>query len=186
MINTILLPALISILSAILVFEWKFRREFQTKKKAEFLEKQITEFYNPMVVLRKKILAQSKIRVEVEKILDEDCKSGFYRRRDDDIFSKIIEKHDKDFENIIMPNYRKMLEIFDDKYYLADESVQEWYNEFYRFVHLWDDWLYGPLQQLEFESKNRLEIKEERVTKFYELLEKYLKDKTSEYKKLFE
>lgn len=50
---------------------WLSSRGDKKQHNREFIEKQITEFYSPMLGIRKKIIALSELRVHISKAMDE-------------------------------------------------------------------------------------------------------------------
>ena len=50
---------------------------------------------------------------------------------------KIINENNRQFKDVIFPNYQKMVDIFTEKMWLAEKPTQRHYEELLRFVDLW-------------------------------------------------
>lgn len=129
--------------------------QFSKQKKLEFVERQIREFYSPMIGCLMQIQAKSNLRYEISKASDLAWK-------------KLVEQHPKPFEdhekyfepfkqsilydndqlrNELIPLYDKMVKIFSDNYWLAEPETRKWYSELSEFVDLWHRWLDEKIHQ---------------------------------------
>lgn len=143
---------LFAIISALMgtFFGYKFGvKQLVLRKRLEFIEKQIKEFYSPMVSLVTDINSKIKLTNKISKISDEEWSKIFkglgpreyeILRKDNNIvkFSKIFDYHKEEFLREIFPSYKKMLEIFREKFWLALPETRKWYNDFSDFIGIWD------------------------------------------------
>lgn len=157
---------------------WLSSRGEKNKNNREFIEKQIAEFYSPMLGLRKKIVVLSELRVDISKATDESWKETVKDKtvgwNSDDAFipyEKSIEYDNQQLREKIIPLYDQMVNLFTQKYWLANESTKQWYNELIRFVEIWHRWL---LKSIPTESLQDLDHKESRLHPFYKNLEEEL------------
>lgn len=168
-------------------------RYSQQKQRMEYIEKQIKEFYSPMVGIIKDIRAKGKIRYEISKACDREWRKltdgmsprEFESSTQVDIHRKAImdniEYENQQLRNQIIPAYKKMLIIFQDKLWLADPQTLKWFDKFNHFVDIWERYLLGNyfppeimeqvrvsengLQPFYKELENRLEILREQLEK---------------------
>jgi len=105
-------------------------KQSQIKARLEFIEKQIQEFYSPMVGLITDIIAKNELRIKISKASDvewrkimEDVTPVVYEHLKDNSeikkFSKIIEYDNEELIRHIIPSYKKMLVIFQEKIWLT-------------------------------------------------------------------
>lgn len=86
-------------------------------------------------------------------------------------YGKIIEYDNNQLREELIPLYRKMLDIFTEKYWLADEDTRAYYQEFLEFVEIWERFL---AEALPGEVIRKLGHTEENVLPFYEHVERKL------------
>ncbi len=124
---------------------YKFsNRQYKNQKQIEYIQNQISNFYSPMLALRKEISAKSLLRVtihhESETAWAEECKIGF---KNDDIQNKMFEPYEKliDYDNEqlhkeLIPKYKKMFNIFNKYYWLAEPETAKWYDKLHNFIEI--------------------------------------------------
>lgn len=148
------LPCIISALSGLIgvfVGAWLYSSQSQRQRKLDFCEKQLKEFYSPLVGIRKEIQILSEFRCDVERASEERwqevCKVGDqmkpseaqkYRNGNDKCIDGPIEYEDEQFEIKILPAYRKLVETFKNNSYLAEEETREFLPTLIKFVDLWE------------------------------------------------
>lgn len=86
-------------------------------------------------------------------------------------YDKIIEYDNNQLREELMPLYRKMLDLFTEKYWLADEDTRAFYDDFLEFVEIWERFLVGALPG---EVIKKLGHGEEDLVPFYEHVERKL------------
>lgn len=150
------------------------------QKKLDFIERQLREFYSPILGCHKEIRAKSEARVRIsqaanqawqEKCAEEREKSSFHQFDHEKAFEpykNIIEYENQQFEDELMPVYRNMLEIFRNNYWLAEPETRKWYPELCWFVELWERWL---SKNIPAEVIAKLDTSEQRLVPFYQELE---------------
>ena len=123
--------------------------QYRKQKKLEFVERQIREFYSPMLGCLNQIRAKSELRYEISKVSDlawkkivaqhpqpfEDHEKYF------EPFKKSILYDNDQLRNELIPLYDKMAMIFSENYWLAEPETRKWYSELSMFVDLWHRWL---------------------------------------------
>jgi hypothetical protein len=131
------------------------RRERQ-KRRLEFIEKQLDEFYSPMLGLRSEIAAHSTLRVQLQNeagvvwreltaavapgAAAQELTAARWPQ-----FQALIEYDNDKLRKTLMPAYRKMLDVFRDKGWLAEASSRMHYVELLKFVDIWGRSLAGSL-----------------------------------------
>lgn len=154
-------------------------RQIRTQKRLESIERQLREFYSPMIGCLKKIRAKSELRFEIEKasnlawqkICKEHPKPFLDHEKHFEPFRKSILYDNRQLRKELIPLYDKMVSIFTDKLYLAESSTKKWYSELCRFVELWHRWL---AESISAEVIQKLDHTEERLKPFYQDLENQL------------
>lgn len=132
------------------------RRE-KIGRRYEFLSKQLTDFYSPLLSYRKEIEAIGKVRVKIEgtagKVWHEMCER--YEGNPTELqkltqekgekFDKIIDYDNEYLEKETVPAYHKMIEIFRKNLHLAESSTSKHFPALIEFVNIWDRFLAGSL-----------------------------------------
>ncbi|MGA9164654.1 MAG: hypothetical protein WBZ31_09335 [Thiobacillus sp.] len=147
-----------------------------------FIQKQLSEFYSPIAGYRKRIRAKSELRGKVSAAADEawretcapysEAKQPMLNH--DELYApygKIIDYDNNQLREELMPLYRKMLDAFTDKYWLADEDTRAYYQSFLEFVEVWERFL---AKALPGDVIRKLGHSEENVVPFYEHVERRL------------
>jgi hypothetical protein len=163
-----------------------FKTELQKAREHEarqfaFVERQLEEFYAPMIGCLRRIRAKSNVRLEIgkasdtawQKICGEHPKPFFDHEKYFGPFQKSIEYDNKQLREEIIPLYEQMLSVFTQKYWLANLSTRQWYPELTAFVELWLRWLDRSIPA---EVIQEMDYTEERLTPFYEDLENQLNE----------
>ncbi len=116
-----------------------YLRERATRKH-EFVRRQVEEFYSPLAGIRHEIRAKSELRVRISSAAD-----AAWRRLCDEVrdeahelqalsderfpeFKKIIEYNNQQLAGDLLPSYRKMLDLFREKYWLSNDSTRQHYG----------------------------------------------------------
>jgi hypothetical protein len=124
-------------LAGVLMGSWLTRRQQKEQRKLDFVEKQLRCFYSPLVGIRNEIYMLSELRLTISqssdrhwrKLCEEAREAGgpdyvkkvMDRRRDE--FMKSIEYDNNQLTEGLLPAYRRMVTIFRDNYYLAEERT---------------------------------------------------------------
>ena len=132
------------------------RRE-KIGRRHEFLSKQLTDFYSPLLALRKEIETIGKVRVKISgvagKVWHEMCdryagnptELQKLTQEKGDKFTKIIDYDNEYLETETIPAYHKMIEIFRNNIHLSEPSTAKHFPALHEFVNIWDRFLAGSL-----------------------------------------
>lgn len=114
------------------------------EKKLEFISKQITDFYSPMLGYIWRIEASNLLQEELSKLAGEAWKEIVANAPDkEDIdkefepFQKLIEYDNKITNEEVLPLFYKMHDIFTQNYWLAEDSTKPHYLKLSRYVDVW-------------------------------------------------
>lgn len=83
-------------------------------------------------------------------------------------FEALIEHDNTKLHERLIPAYRKMLDLFREKIWLAEDETRGYYAEFVEFVDIWERWLAGSLPP---ELIERTGHTEQKLHPFYKHLE---------------
>jgi hypothetical protein len=147
-----------------------------------FIQKQLSEFYSPIAGYRKRVRAKSELRGKVSAAADKawretctpysDAKKPMLNHEELYApYGKIIEYDNNQLREELMPLYRKILDLFTDKYWLADEDTRAYYQSFLEFVEIWERYL---AEALPGDVIRKLGHSEENALPFYEHVERKL------------
>ncbi len=160
------------------------KEQARATKALEFIERRIREFYSPMVGSIKRVRALSNLRLEIskagevawQKICDNAPKPFLDHDKQFEPFKAIIDYDNSQLYDEILPAYDRMVSVFTENYWLADDDVRRYYGELRRFVELWHRF---KARSLPYEVLKEIEHSEERLKPMYELLEKRLAELTA-------
>jgi hypothetical protein len=115
-------PLVISAASGIggfFVWLWLSERNEQRRRKFDFTEKQLEELYFPLLGIRKQVGALSELRLRMASEFIVDDKSDRWK-------------------NELMPCYKEMLQIFQEKFWLAEDSTRERFQKLIVYIEIWE------------------------------------------------
>lgn len=157
------------------------RRE-QKQRQLAFIEKQLSMFYSPMLGLRNEVKTHSAFRVRVQNEADAAWRQLCEDLEDLDVherqrivtdrgseFSRIIEYDNIKLNVELLPAYQKMVDLFRESYWLAEQETREYYGGLVEFVEVWNRW---NDKALPTEVLKRLEHSEGNLAQFYEHIER--------------
>ncbi len=173
---------------------WLANRQNQVQRRLDFCERQIRELYSPLVGIRKEIRILSEFRVKGgeasqewwqkvcefgKQIKDPNRASQYYDKEGEKITTQ-IEYENKQLTEKIIPSYRKMIGVFKDNYWLAEEETKKYFPALIKFVETWERFLSKthPVDVI----KN-INVKEEELMPFYEHIEAIHKSLREKLKK---
>ena len=114
------------------------------EKKLEFINKQITEFYSPMMGYIYRIEASYSLQKELSKLAEDAWKEISANNLDKNNldeefkpFQKLIEYDNKITNEEVLPLFYKMHDIFTQNYWLAEDSTKPHYLKLSRYVDVW-------------------------------------------------
>ena len=150
---TVLLPVVAG-LSGVVIGAWLTGRREASSRRLAYIEKQLKEFYSPMLGLRNEILMRSDLRVRIHDTANTVWRSlcadarevsidalGKLSRTRSSEFGKITEYDNEQLRTDLLPAFKQMAKLFRDNYWLADPDTTKYYKSLVEFVELWDRWL---------------------------------------------
>lgn len=152
-------------------------KQIRIQRKLDFIERQLREFYSPLLSYHREIRAKGELRVRIGQAA-EQCWRELCEKQPEPFlehdkyfepYKKIIEYDNKQLKSELLPLYNRMLSTFSDKYWLAEPETQKWYSALLDFVELWNRWI---TKNIPPEVIEKLSHSEERLNPFYEELEK--------------
>ncbi len=176
--ETLLLQFFSALVGGLIVYVFGIRK-LSVELRNAFIQKQMSEFYSPIAGYRKRIRAKSEVRGKVSAAASEvwtelcapysEAKQPMLNHEELYApFGKIIEYDNNQLREELMPLYRKILDLFTENYWLADEDTRAYYQDFLEFVEIWERYL---AEALPGEVIRKLEHSEENVLPFYEHVE---------------
>jgi hypothetical protein len=172
-------------LSGVFLGGWLTNRREQKKQRSDFITRQLSEFYGPLVSMRTEIRARGELRLKIETAMNEGhmrnlLNAGQYgyqnermeataRVTDEAIPPMLAVMRDefKIFTDVLMPLYRKMLETFRDKIWLADTETRQYLPALIEFVDVWERHIRGVMPD---EVVREIKHTEENLRPFYDHL----------------
>lgn len=163
---------------------WINSKNDKARRQAEFLEKQLSEFYGPLLGIRTEIKARSNLR----EVLGNATGRAWHRltssneewpQRLATEMNKLPEFGQQNvheweaFREITMPLYRRMIQIFRDKMSLADQDTRGYFDELLMFIDIWERHIAKKIPPEVIEETGH---SEERLKPFYAHLEKKVGD----------
>lgn len=172
-------PALAGLAGVVIGTFLTGRRE-RNQRRLAFVEKQLKDFYSPMLGLRNEIRMRSELRVRISNTADDVWRELCERERQIDVealsdlsdtrfpeFAKVIDYNNKQLQEELLPAYRQMAELFRKNLWLADLDTRAHYQHLIEFIDLWDRSL---AKSIPGEVIQRLGHSEENLNPFYEHL----------------
>lgn len=146
-------------------------KQIKVEKRLEFIEKQLKEFYSPILGRNKYIHAKSEYRLKIHTISRRQWKEKAERGITQSIGSveNEIEYDNRQFDEEFLPLYREMLTIFRDGYWLAEPETRKFYNELVEYVEGWNR---SKGKGVTGETMREIGHSEGKLKPFYEELEK--------------
>lgn len=149
------LVGLIGIVIGACLTAWLAARRDRKQRQRAFIEKQLSEFYSPMVGLRTEIRMFGELRVKLQNEAEaawrdlSEVQAGPESRALNASrfpqFKALIEHDNTQFNERLMPAYRKMVDLFREKLWLAADETRQHYPLLVEFVDVWERWLSGAL-----------------------------------------
>lgn len=174
----------IIVLLSVYIGAWLTKRQIVTQRKLDFCEKQLREFYSPLVGIRKEIETLSKFRVAGEKARrawwQKIHKQGNQIEDSQKKINSSIEYDNKQLEEKLIPAYRKMVDVFKNNYWLAEEETKDHFSTLIKFVETWERFLSKthPSEVIE-----EIQVQEEELIPFYKHIEAIHKSLREKLKK---
>lgn len=170
----------ISGLVGVVIGAWLTGLRERSQRRLAFVEKQIKDFYSPMLGFRNEIRMRSELRVRIHDTANVVWKELCAEKRQISIdavqdltrthgpqFTKLIEYDNKQLQEELLPAYNQMAKLFRENLWLADPDTRSHYQHLIEFVGLWERWLANSMPG---EVIQRLGHSEENLKPFYEHL----------------
>lgn len=157
---------------------WLSIRRDREKSRNEFITRQLSEFYGPLVSIRTEIQARGELRLKIEIAIDEKhardlVDAGVYGGQNAirqataaaiPPMLAVMRDEYKIFTDVSMPLYRKMLETFRDKMWLAEAETRSYLPSLIEFVDVWERHIRGTMPD---EVVREIKHTEENLRPFY-------------------
>lgn len=178
---SILVPA-ISGLGGVAIGAWLTARQGRKQRKYAFVEKQLREFYSPLLGIRLEIRMRSELRARIHTVANNQWKKLCAEAREaggpDQLrklsderfpeFKRLTEYDNRQLTEELLPAYRQMIDIFRKNLWLAEPETQRHFGKLVEFIDLWDRWIDKAIPPEVIEA---LQHGEESLYPFYEHLE---------------
>jgi hypothetical protein len=174
------IPA-VSGLGGVMLGAWLSGRRETRQRQLTFVERQLLDFYSPLLGIRSEIRMRSELRVRVHNTADAEWRrlceekkligvEALQKLTDErgKEFTEIIEYDNRQLKEELIPAYRKMVNLFRDNMWLAEAETKEYFRPLLEFVELWERWLAKTLPSEVIQS---LEHGEESLHPFYDHLQ---------------
>ncbi len=145
-------------LAGVVLGGWLVSRSEKERRRHAFIADQLREFYSPLLGIRQELKARGEYRLEVNGAVDaawrELCDHHRHggpqalqllmdtRKAD---FSRVIERQNHQLREVSQPLYRRMLEIFRERMWLAEPETRAHFGTLVRFVEGWDQYLQNEI-----------------------------------------
>lgn len=155
------------------------RRE-TSQRKYLFIERQLREFYSPLLGIRSEIRALSELRVMVHKASSETWRLNCDRYRTSpeqlarwseehkDEYDAEIEYNDRQFKDVLFPAYKRMVVTFRDNLWLAEAETRGHFAKLVEYVELWERVLANTIPA---DVKRQIDFRESKLHPLYQNLE---------------
>ena len=161
----------------VLVGAWLSGRRDRSQRRLAFVEKQLSDFYSPMLGIREEIASVSLLRMRIQEEaqkawrdlteksrmpghLDSDPE---WAKREEE-FNRILQFDNDKLTKELLPAYRRMANLFRDNYWLAEKDTRLFYPAVLAFVEIWERWMANALP---VEVWRRLDHSENHLLGFY-------------------
>jgi hypothetical protein len=145
------LIAAVAGLGGVFLGGWLGDRRERDKRRNDFITRQLSEFYGPLVSMRAEIRARADLRVKLERAIDriharDMSEAGQYSREasrqvSDENIAKLrtmMRDEGQIFRETSMPIYRQMLSTFRDKMWLAEPATRTYLPGFVEYIDVWE------------------------------------------------
>lgn len=168
-------------LGGVMLGAWLSGRRETRQRKLSFIEKQLHDFYSPLLGIRNEIHMRSQLRVRIHNTADAEWRRLCEEKSEIGVealqeltdkrgreFTEIIEYNNRQLKEALIPAYRKMVSLFRDNMWLAEPETKTYFESLLEFVELWERWLARSLPP---EVIQALEHGEESLYPFYDHLQ---------------
>lgn len=121
---------LVGVAAGALLNSWLAGRRDRAIRRAEFLTRQLQEFYGPILSMRLEILARSELRVKVQHAAAQ--MEGL------PVMMAITRDENATLRDQLMPSYQNMVATFREKMWLAEPETRAHFKAFVEYVDVWE------------------------------------------------
>jgi hypothetical protein len=150
-------------------------RSQKAEKEKERIQQQLREFYSPLLGMHREIEAKSKLRPKVHAAaniawqkLFVNAADGMEKERIDrenkERFDKVLQYSSEQLEKDLVPTYNKMLALYTNNLWLAENSTVGYIDVLTEFVELWNRFFRDALPR---EVLDEIEHSEAALQSFY-------------------
>ncbi len=182
---------IVSALVGVVIGSWLSSKQSKQARKHSFIEKQLAQFYSPMLGLRSEIEMRSELRLKIQNAADaswkELCKHESSQGGHEALqqltenrfpeFEKIIDYDNRALAEQLIPAYKQMQTIFRENLWLAEPETVEYFKELLEFIDIWDRWLDRSMPVEVWEKLNHTEEKLKPLYRNLEETHKRLRNK---------
>lgn len=149
-------------------------KQIKIQKQVNLIEKQLEQFYSPLLGIHKEIKAKSEFRFKISNLSNDAWKEEVAKMESrgeaPDISSihREIEYNNSQLKEEFIPHFNRMLQIFKENYWLAEPETQEFYSELIEYVEVWNRYVKDGLSGNILDKLNHDEAK---LKPFYNELE---------------
>jgi hypothetical protein len=166
-------------LAGVLVGSWLSRKREASQRRHSFVERQLREFYSPLLGIRSEIQALGQVSVKVSKTGNAVWRAHCDRYRTapnvlaewcekhKDEYTADIEYNNRQFEEVLLPAYKRMVVTFRENLWLAEIETRVYFAKLVEFVDLWVRWLEHTIPAL---VMREIDLRESELLPFYEHL----------------
>lgn len=170
----------VSALGSVFLWAWSSDRIDQRRRRRNFIEKQVQELYSPLLNIRRQVRALSELRerATAEGVWEELCHEASERGGPEalqrlsaersTVFEVIVHDKNDQWKRELLPCYKAMLQIFQEKIWLAEETTRERFQKLTVYVELWER---GLNRGIPVEVIARRNVREAELLPLYEDLE---------------
>lgn len=162
---------------------WATRSVEIRRRRREFISKQLSEFYGPLLSTRVEIQAfikqQNVNQAAANKVWQQNIRNALsvggveavrcYRDSEREFYMNMIKDDNVRSRDVLIPAYRRMVEIFRDKMWLADPESRKYFYVLYSFVCSWEQY---SRDSLPADVLKEIDQDEEKLHRFYAHIEK--------------
>jgi hypothetical protein len=187
----LIVPAAAGLLG-VLVGGWMTGHNQKKERQHNRIREQLRDFYTPLLSIRYEIRSKSELRVKLHAMAHKAWRERTEHVQDDPValrrvenartpqFDKLFDYSDDQLRNDLIPKYREMLEHFKRYMWLAEPSTLKHFAALVEYVEIWNRFF---AQTLPHEVLEEVDHREDKLTPFYEDLEKQENTLREELKK---
>ncbi len=173
-----LFSGLMGVITGSFLTSWFTSKRNREHRKIAFIEKQLSEFYSVMLGLQQEIRINSELGEKLSSAASSAWNAysaahkgpQFQDQNNNELqkYKAIISYDNEKLQNQLIPAYNKMLNLFRDKLWLADEETRVFYPTLFEFVEIWNRHLQGSIP---FEVIKIMKHTEQNLHPFYHHLQ---------------